>query len=716
MTVLVICEKKIAAERIAEILSDGKAKTKSLEKHPYFEFDRDGGHWAVVGLSGHVVEVDYPSEYNRWDRINPRELIYVEPIKRVPREYGGLVRALKRLGKEADQAIVATDYDREGELIGKEALDLLLEIHPDLPVRRARFSSLTPKEVRAAFAKLAGFDEHLAAAGESRQLVDLVWGAVLTRLISMYSGQRGDDFLSVGRVQSPTLALIVDREKERRAFQPRPYWTLTATLGSPPHTFVAHHPGQERGEDEDEDQEEAGGGRRFYDEAEAQRVYDKIRGAKEAQVQDVRRSDRLERAPTPFNTTEFLKAAASAGFGAARAMQVAETLYMRGFTSYPRTDNTVYPPTEDLEEILRGLRQAQAFAADVDYLATVRRPEPTRGKKTATDHPPIHPVEAARRDQLHDAEWKVYDLIVRRFLATLAKDAEGENLRADLAIRDEPFRASGYRTRFAGWKQLYPFEGRSERPLPDLQAGQTVPVQSILLDRKETQPPRRFGQGTLVARMEELGLGTKSTRHETIDKLMKRDYVKGKDSLEPTPSGFAVTDALEKYAEAIAKPDMTRALEEEMELVAEGKKEVREVVEDSRRLLDEAAALVEKHREQIGSEIRKALHQQNVLGKCPTSGHDMVVRRGRSGKQFVACTGYPGCTQTYPLPQRGKIVPLGQACPECGAPRVRLLQARRRPWDLCVNYYGCPTNKARAAAPPSEASASPESEEADSTE
>lgn len=716
MTVLVICEKKIAAERIAKILSDGKAKTKALEKHPYYEFERDGAQWAVVGLSGHVVEVDYPSEYNRWDRVNPRELINIEPIKRVPRQYGALVRALKKLGKEADQAIVATDFDREGELIGKEALDLLLEIRPGLPVRRARFSSLTPKEVRAAFAKLVGLDEALAAAGESRQLVDLVWGAVLTRLISMYSGQRGKDFLSVGRVQSPTLALIVDREKERLAFQPKPYWTLTATLGSPPQTFLAHHPGQEKSEAEGDEEEDAGGGRRFYDEREAQRVYEKIRGAQEARVEDVRRSERVERAPTPFNTTEFLKAASSIGFGAARAMQIAETLYMRGFTSYPRTDNTVYPPTEDLEEILRGLHEARVFAAQVDYLAKVRRPEPTRGKKTATDHPPIHPVEAARKDQLEEVEWKVYDLIVRRFMATLAKDAEGENLQADLEIRDEPFRANGYRIRFAGWKQLYPFEGRSERALPDLQAGQTVPVQTIVLDRKETQPPRRFGQGTLVARMEELGLGTKSTRHETIDKLIQRDYVKGKDSLEPTPSGFAVTDALEKYAETIAKPDMTRALEEEMELVAEGKKQVREVVEDSRRLLDEAVALVEKHREQIGGEIRKALRQQNVLGKCPESGHDMVVRRGRSGKQFVACTGYPECTQTYPLPQRGKIVPLGQSCPECGAPRVRLLQARRRPWDLCVNYYGCPTNKATAPSTPGESSPAPETEKADSTE
>lgn len=708
---LIISEKQIAAERIASILGGGKAAVTRSGPVPIYRFEAPGGEWRVVGLSGHVVQVDYPSALNRWHLVNPRDLIFAEPIKKVPRGAKALVDALRKAADGATEIVVATDFDREGELIGLEAVELVQGKTPAAGVRRARFSSLTPKDVRQAFENLVDLDRNLAAAGESRQLVDLAWGAVLTRIITMAARQGGREVLSVGRVQSPTLALLVDLERQIKAFQPRPYWLLSANVGAPP-GFEAFHlgPAARAGAEEPEPAEpseadEAGEAetrlppRAFPTESEAQRIYEAIREAKEATVEAVDAKGRTEPAPTPFNTTEFLRAAAALGVSAGRAMELAELLYMRGFISYPRTDNTVYPPTEDLNAILDALVEARAFADDVRYLAAVRRPEPTRGKKTATDHPPIHPVDAARPSDLSELEWRIYELVVRRFLATLAQDARGESLRVDLAIREEPFRATGYRVEFAGWKQLYPYAGSQERLLPTLRAGERIPVHEIHLQRHETQPPKRYGQGRLIAEMERLGLGTKSTRHDIIEKLVGRHYVKGAKSLEPTETGFAVTDALERYAAVITRPDMTARLEEEMELVAQGEKKLAEVVADSRQLLEQAVAILEENREKLGAELSAALTAQNMLGPCPVCGKPLVVVRGRTGKRFVGCKGYPECRQTYPLPQYGRLVPTGRSCDACAAPIVRLLTAGRPPWELCVNFQ-CPKRADRAPTPP----------------
>lgn len=708
MSTLVIAEKQIAAARLAEILSGGKAKKTGKGKIPIYKFKVDAEEFRVVGLSGHVVKVDYPSELNRWNSVDPRQLIFADPIKKVPRDSKAIVTSLQDAADGVDKVIIATDYDREGELIGLEGLELLRKKAPDVQVKRARFSSLTAKEVKQAFKHTVDLDLNLAHAGESRQHVDLVWGAVLTRIISAYASRRGRDFLSVGRVQSPTLALIVDLEKKIKNFKPQDYWLINANLGVPP-PFDAFHLGPARGgktpsaaeEPSDEEEPEEGEipklpARAFPDQAEAERIYKKIEDAKEARVTSVERSTRTESAPAPFNTTSFLQAASSMGVSAGRAMNLAEGLYMRGFISYPRTDNTVYPATEDLDALVENLRAAQVFAPDVEYLKTVRRPQPTRGKKEATDHPPIHPVEAARKQDVDEDSWRVYELVVRRFLATLAKDSTGENLRVGLDIKQEPFRATGYVVQFWGWKKLYPYSGSADRPLPSLQEGQTVPVNKINLEGKQTQPPKRFGQGRLIAEMERLGLGTKSTRHDIIEKLIGRRYLKGPKQLEPTLTGFAVTDVLERYAEVVTQPAMTAQLEEEMELVEKGKRTLPEVVKDSRELLERAVTALETSKDQISKELTEVMRQQADLGPCPRCSKSLLVRRSRFGKQFVGCSGYPDCTQTYPLPQAGMIQPTGVACDACKAPMVRLIRGGRAPWEFCCNM-DCPKRAERQA-------------------
>ncbi|MEM2934893.1 MAG: toprim domain-containing protein, partial [Candidatus Thermoplasmatota archaeon] len=196
MKILVICEKNISARRIAQILSDGKAKQAAIDGVPYYYFDDK----IVVGLKGHIMYLDFPQEYDNWQNISPDKLIDVTPVKKISERK--IANAIKKLAKDVSRVIIATDYDREGELIGTEVLSL---IPGNVEIKRAKFSSITPYEIKKSLENLGNIDYNLSQSAEARQHIDLIWGASLTRFISISSKQLGKDFLSVGRVQSPTL-------------------------------------------------------------------------------------------------------------------------------------------------------------------------------------------------------------------------------------------------------------------------------------------------------------------------------------------------------------------------------------------------------------------------------------------------------------------------------------------------------------------------------
>lgn len=318
---------------------------------------------------------------------------------------------------------------------------------------------------------------------------------------------------------------------------------------------------------------------------------------------------------------------------------------------------------------------------------------PTRGKKETTDHPPIHPTAAASHARLSPQEWKIYELVARRFMATLAGEAVVLSVRADLACGPEPFVARGSRTAEEGWYRYYPYGRKKEIVLPHLEVGDVVQVDGPPeLKRGETQPPARYNQGKLIEKMEELGLGTKSTRHSIIEGLYERGYIYG-DPITPTETGIAVTEALRKYAGVISSPDMTAALERDMDAIADGAETQAEVVDKSREILSEVMRLLEKSKEEVAKEIRNGIKEDRILGTCPECGSNLrIVKAKKSKKRFVGCSGYPDCTTTYPLPQTGTIMPTGEICPDCNSPKVRVVNKGRRPWTFCLDP-DCPTKK-----------------------
>jgi DNA topoisomerase-1 len=668
---LVISEKEIAASRIAKILSGDGVKEEKIYGVPVHIVKDGNRDVAVMGLKGHILKADFPKDYSNWFKVDPMDLIDAD-IEKAPIQKQ-IIQALKKMAEKTDEVIIATDFDREGELIGYDAWNLINQKNRIASVKRARFSAITSSDINRAFSKLEELDLNLALAGMARQDIDLVWGAVLTRFISLASYQVKDKFLSVGRVQSPTLTLIVDRELEIQSFVPTPYWVINVKLATDSgEEFEANHKKK-----------------RFLKKEDAERAFINI-GA-EGTVKSVKETVKNVSPPAPFNTTGLIVAANSLGFTAARTINVAENLYMNGFISYPRTDNTVYPPSLDLGDIARMLSAVPDLSNAVNSVLSQSRINPSRGKKRSTDHPPIYPVSAADRSRIGTDGWKLYELIARRFLCTLLPAAKIKNISAGIDINGEDFVASGSNTIEANWIAHYPYYKRDDVFIPHLEEGQKVTVTDKKLLDKETKPPARYTQGRLVEKMEELGLGTKATRHTVIQNLIGRGYVQG-NPLIPSEKAIAVINVLKRHAGKISTPDMTSELELDMDGIVRGDESREEVVDKSKKMLREVMINLQNDRDEISQEIKKAVREDFIVGKCmePQCDGDLIIRTSKkTRKRFIGCSSYPDCNRTFSLPQKGLAVTTKDLCKHCDYPIVRIITRGRKPWDLCINSE-CP--------------------------
>jgi DNA topoisomerase I len=664
---LIISEKEIAARRIAGILAGDGVKEDKVYGVPVYSFDAGGEDYKVIGLKGHIMKVDYPAEYSNWFNVDPAELIDAK-IEKVPIQKK-IIQALKKVSGNAGDIIIATDFDREGELIGYDAMQMVKEYNVLAKTKRAKFSAITPKDIREAFKKTGKVDLNLAFAGRARQDIDLIWGATLTRFISLTTYQIKDKFLSVGRVQTPTLTLIVDRELEIKSFTPTPYWVISVKLVT----------------DSGEEFEAFHKTKRFFKKEDAQAVFSRLGDT--GIVRKVDESIREIKPLTPFNTTALIISGNSIGFSASKTISIAENLYMNGYISYPRTDNTVYPSSIDLAEIVRTLAASDEYRGMCNKVLSRDKIVASRGKKRTTDHPPIHPASLALKSNLSSDEWKLYDLIVRRFICTLLPAAKVRNLNVIIDIEGEHFVASGSNIIEANWIEFYPYYKYKDVFLPGLKENQSLKVASKDLLDKETRPPARYTQGKLVEKMEELGLGTKATRHTIIQNLIQRGYITG-NPLQPGEKAIAVIKMLKKHAEKISSPDMTSELEMYMDAIVSGDETKEDVVNRSRRMLKDVMVKLKNEKDEISREIKKGIKEDLVVGKCPREGCDgnLIVRISRkTKKRFIGCTAYPECKVTFPLPQKGLLITTKELCKHCNYPIVKIITRGRKPWNLCIN-------------------------------
>jgi len=694
---LIITEKNNSAEKIADILSGGSSTENKSFTVPIFKWSDGEGDHAVVGTGGHMVERAFPEgkEYKQWKLDLIHGLVDAPLITRASDGKKNTIKAIQKEAKAADNLIIATDFDREGELIGLEALEVSLEVNPDLEptMKRARYSALTKEEIEGAFSNLDELSYPLANAAGARQDIDLIWGAAFTRAVSLTAKAYGANFLSVGRVQSPTLGLIVERELERRAHVYKPYWELFAKFGHPSGaSFETHHETD-----------------KFWDKAEAETAQSAT--ASPGIVKSVTSRKNQSKPPTPYNTNSFqVDASSRLGITPKMAMNYAQDLYDDGFISYPRTDNTQYPDSLPLEKTISALVKIKDFAAAAPLLDAPLTP--TRGKKFDAAHPPIYPTHALYPSALDGPKARVYELIVRRFLATFGSPMITESTRADIEAGGQTYFVRGKVLLDPGYAGIYTYARSSDEEIPALEEGQKLELDGKpwLVD-KETQPPARLSEAKLVQMMDEQGLGTKATRPDIIQKLYSRKYVRNHPP-EPTATGMAMVEAFKEYVPGMATSEMTATLEGEMDQIAESKLTKESVVDDSRKLVHTTFDDLRKGEEELSKIIWAGMDKDRILGPCivckeagrtredGSPNQLRIIRAKKSGKSFVGCSGWTAddpeaCDQTFPMPQPNfyEVTPLEENCSICHrTPRVSVKTRGRagRPWKLCFND-DCPT-------------------------
>ena len=487
--------------------------------------------------------------------------------------------------------------------------------------------------------------------------------------------------MSSGRVQGPALKTIVDLEKDIAKFRPVPYWEIQVN------GLLEDKSGSKSIESWHEKD-------KFDSENEALCIYNKVKG-KNGVVKSLEKSEFIQKAPVPFDlTTLQTEAYRFFGINPKQTLEIAQELYTGGFISYPRTSSQKLPKEIGYKKILESLGKNSLYKPLTDALLKLNELKPTEGKKTDPAHPAIYPTGVL--PHVKDREHKIYDLIVKRFMSCFGDDARRETATITIDIEKEKFIAKGTRTTYPGWHKYYaPYVKLEDQQMPAVKHGDIFYNKETIKHDKQTQPPRRYTQASLVRELETRNLGTKATRAAIIESLYDRNYIKN-DPIEATELGMETTRVLGKYCPEIIDEQLTRHFEEEMEEIREKKLSEHKIVIEAK---DELTKLLEKFKKNekvIGEELltsyKKALETESYIGKCPKCGKGnlRVTYSKKSKRRFIACDGYPDCKNIFNMPF-GKVKATEKICDKCHYPIIQIIAARRFQ-ETCLNN-NCPSKK-----------------------
>lgn len=669
---LIITEKPQAAAKIATAL--GKSISKNVNGISYYEVDRNERKIFVACAVGHLFTLTQKKSGSGTPVFDlywaPNYLVRKKDFTK--RYYD----TISRLVKNASSITIATDYDIEGEVIG---LNIVRYLCGQEDANRMKFSTLTSSELNSAYEnKSPSLNWGQAIAGETRHYLDWIYGINLSRALMDAIKTTGTfKIMSIGRVQGPTLNIIVEKEKKIQEFKSKKYWQVFIS--------VKNSPALELKYDKDIfNNEELG-------------KFDNLKG-KKILLNTEKKSQTIPPNP-PFNLTALqMESYRLFGLTPSRTLQIAQSLYLGGMISYPRTSSQKLPSSIEYRDILRKLSE--------HYKASklITRDNPVEGAKSDSAHPSIYPTGENIEVNLGSDEAKVYDLISRRFISLFCDDAVIDKKTISGIIDNLKFSTSGSGIRKKGWMEIYPIK-IDEKDLPD--ANGEFEITKVRNEEKETQPPRRYSPASIVSELEKRNLGTKATRAAILETLYDRNYIQNNRSIEATPLGMSLISTLERYSPIIIDEKLTRQFEKEMESIQDSHKGF---AEKQSKILKEAEGSINKIIEHFGEnkikigkelleanlDLREQQRRENILNLCPKckQGNLIIIYSKKNGRYFVACNKYPDCKNTYTLPPNGIIKRTEKICEECGFPMLMRISKGKRPWIFCFNPE-CPTNKQR---------------------
>ena len=637
-----------------------------------------GKNYSVIASKGHVRDLPKSSF---GIKIEDGRFI---PEYRTPRDHSKIVKEIKDLAKKADTIYIATDEDREGEAIGFHIATAIGKKPEELP--RIVFHEITKTAIQNALDNPRKLDFSSINAQQTRRLLDRIVGYKLSPLLAS-KVQKG---LSAGRVQSSTLKIVVDREKEIRAFKPVEFWSIDALFNKNIESLLVEFDTKKIEK------------MTITNSDRANEIKNRLLG-ENFKVGKIEKKQRKS-SPSPAFMTSTLQQSASSslGFSPKKSMMLAQTLY-EGVKTHKGTQGVItYMRTDSLnvaKEAIEGAREQILENFGEKYLPAKAKYYKSKSKGAQEAHEAIRPTlldftPQKAKEFLKPDELKLYSLIYNRFLASQMNSALFESQTLIFESKSGKFKASGRKLLFDGFYRVY---GASDKDklLPDLKEGQEVELSKLDANQHFTEPPSRYSEASLIKKLESLGIGRPSTYAPTISTLVARSYITiEKKQIIPTEIAFTVIDLLEKNFPRVVDSSFTSDMEETLDLIAMDKADWQKTLGDFYTPFMEN---IEKGKKNI-----KSLKVVVPTGEmCPECGAELVKRKGRFG-EFISCSTFPKCKYTKNLgktEKKAKVIVEGVKCPLCGGDIVERF-SRRGKFYGCSNYPKCkfvsthqPTNK-----------------------
>ncbi|MEM4663513.1 MAG: DNA topoisomerase I [Desulfurococcaceae archaeon] len=609
--ILIIAEKPKASRKIAEAISANPIVHR-FKNIPYYEIKSGVNTILVASAAGHLYGLytdvdDYPVFEYKWI-----SAYLVNEDKRYTKDY---LELLKHLSKGCDYYINACDYDIEGSVIGYLIIKFMGD---EKRAFRAKFSSLVPSELRSSLSRLLPLDYNMIEAGLCRHELDWLWGINISRALmkAVRSVTGSRVVLSVGRVQTPTLKYVVERTLERKLFIPLPQYVISVVLRKNNVIFTAELTTNPINNSE-----------------EANRVAQVVSKYGYLVVRDVSTSRFTYSPPPPFNLSDLQEeAAAIYGFSPMETQNIAEQLYLEALISYPRTNSQKLPPGLNYREILLKLSSLEQYSNLVQRLLIETRGvlKPVEGEKEDPAHPAIYPTGYLPKS-LTKKQWAIYDLVVRRFFAAFAPPAVITRTKMVFSTprQEFMFEATGLTVESLGWLRYYPFHKPGEKVLPKLSSGDIVEVIKVRVREVYSKPPSRLRKIDVLRWMENVGIGTESTRAPIIEKLFDRKYlVATKSGVDVTDLGYGVIEVVDKFFPDLASVELTRKFEVLLNEVMNKRKTREQVIESAKVVIKDLIERFNANLANVGEMLSKRLDLLKNYEKCiiPNCKRDVYIQ------------------------------------------------------------------------------------------
>ncbi|ODQ60673.1 hypothetical protein WICANDRAFT_61239 [Wickerhamomyces anomalus NRRL Y-366-8] len=621
MKILCVAEKNSIGKAVANILGGGRVRTsnstyKYVKNYEFsFNFPQFGNcNVVMTSVAGHLTGLDFPDNY-AWGKCNAGKL-FEAPVKfSMSKEQTQIAKNIENLSRGCDRLMIWTDCDREGEYIGKEILDAARKGNPNLTVQntmRAQFSHLERNHILKAAREPKQLDVNAISAVGTRQELDLRTGAAFTRFLcdvfKRYRDAKMVDLVSYGSCQFPTLGFVVDRYKRVQNFVPEEFWFLDVSVKKDNKTVRFSWKKS-----------------RLFDRVAAVVLYENCMKSDRGTITNVKSSPTSKWRPLPLTTVELQKSCSLYfKMSAKESLECAEKLYQAGFLSYPRTETDIYPRAMDLKALIEKQKDDTEWGTYAQGLLNDDKFQtPRAGRHNDEAHPPIHPVNHVNLGPgctLKANEKKVYEFVVRHFLASCSKDAKGSSTNVEMIWGSETFNASGLHVLETNYLDVYKYQTwKSTNELPKFEMNETVKLNSAELKSGKTSAPNLMTEAELIALMDANGIGTDATIAEHIDKIANRQYItkvtkQRKSFLVPTTLGMGLVDGFEELnlKNSLTKPFLRKSLEDELKQICEGRKPKETVAHEMIELYRESFALSVQHQNVI---LDAYQHNRRNLGQ-----------------------------------------------------------------------------------------------------